>query len=310
MPKQRQKVVINYPPVPTKKWIPPDKRPKKKPEPVYVKPKGITQKLKISSLKKIWHQYAIVGKTAILLGHYCQTHKKFHAKNLGHQGACNCAMACTFAYLHKMADWTRSYIDEILDRGDELYEKSLQQPAGLCRVHIPPELVCNNFYFNRSKITLSIDEKPGVGETLGAVSEQKAKEIFTNAVESFFKLYPSGIFCMECKCIAVWIQDSAFYLFDPTQHDEEGRLVESGHWMSGPCSCGQVDGGFALVCRCRVVKDLIDKIFDNVTVKPNTSFKIVQCVVQRIVNINIEPPETFEEVIQGEAPVVLPQKKR
>ncbi|KAG5881079.1 hypothetical protein JTB14_020409 [Gonioctena quinquepunctata] len=77
---------IEYPPVPTKKWIPPDKRPKKSRAPSpYTKPAGVTQKLKISSLKRVWHNYLILGRTAILLGHFSQTHKKYSFKTNGYQ---------------------------------------------------------------------------------------------------------------------------------------------------------------------------------------------------------------------------------
>lgn len=69
------------------KWIPPDKRPKPpKSEPAYVKPKAVTLKLKISSLKKIWNQFEIVDNIGILLGHYSQTHKRYTFKTNGYQG--------------------------------------------------------------------------------------------------------------------------------------------------------------------------------------------------------------------------------
>lgn len=72
--------------MPTKKWVPPDKRPKKPPPPGYQKPPGVTQKLAISSLRKMWHNFRIQGTMAILNGTFSQTHKRFPLKSNGKQG--------------------------------------------------------------------------------------------------------------------------------------------------------------------------------------------------------------------------------
>lgn len=86
-PKPRPKPVINYPPVPTKKWVPPDKRKKPpKPEPKYVKPEGISQKLAISTLGKVWNKFSIHGEAGIITGHFSQVHKRFSFKSNGLQG--------------------------------------------------------------------------------------------------------------------------------------------------------------------------------------------------------------------------------
>lgn len=72
--------------MPTKKWIPPEKRPKKPRPPGYAKPEGITQKLAISSLVKIWHSFILHGSIGVLRGNFSQTHKRFRLSTNGFQG--------------------------------------------------------------------------------------------------------------------------------------------------------------------------------------------------------------------------------
>lgn len=76
---------IDYPPVPTRTWIPPDQRPKKKIKPKYVKPPGITQHLDISSLATVWHKYRVFEDRILLCGNYSETYKKYTLRTNGYQ---------------------------------------------------------------------------------------------------------------------------------------------------------------------------------------------------------------------------------
>ncbi|XP_023310426.1 uncharacterized protein LOC111691585 [Anoplophora glabripennis] len=297
-PKMKPKPVIEYPPVPTKKWIPPDQRAKKKRPPhPYTKPAGVTQKLAISSLKKVWNQFNVYGNTAVLTGHYSQTYKKYSFKTNGYQGACNCAVACTFAYIYKMHTWTCYCLDKILDLGDELYTKSTQQEAGRCLTLVPPEQVFNSFYLDRTKVLLNINVGPKVVETLPTVTEQKVKELFKKSLTEFFKQYPSGIFALREKYLAIWLQDDAFYVFDPTDHDEYGRA-----WTGVP------GDGVAVLLRTKTMDDMVQDICNNVNTKiPHTKYEIIQCTVSRITNIKTMPPKTFEEFMEKEEAETAPE---
>lgn len=52
---------------------------------MYVKPAGITQRLEISCLGKIWHNFKIIDDRTFLLGHYSETHKRFRPRSNGYQ---------------------------------------------------------------------------------------------------------------------------------------------------------------------------------------------------------------------------------
>lgn len=131
-------------------------------------------------------------------------------------------MACAYAYIHKMKTWTRYHLDKILDLGDDLYVKSIQQESGRCLTLVPPEQVFNAFFLDRKKILLSINEGAKVVESLPTVTEQKVKQLMKKSVEEFFKMYPSGIFALREKYLAIWRNEDAYYVFDPTDHGECG----------------------------------------------------------------------------------------
>lgn len=242
-PKPKPKVVIDYPPVPTKKWIPPDRRKKPpKPEPKYVKPEGITQKLAVSSLKKVWHKFDVYGHAAILTGHFSQSHKRFTFKSNGLQGiilyytyylvyvcmckpilgACNSAIACVYSQLYQMFSWTKSLLDEILVRGDELFVRSTQQ-GDKCLIEVPPEKMDTNFFLGEQKITIYVNITSTMKEELTSASEEKAKQIIVDAITKFLANNESGLFSLNEKYAAIWIKDGVYYYFDPEDHDEYGN---------------------------------------------------------------------------------------
>ncbi|CAH2003564.1 unnamed protein product [Acanthoscelides obtectus] len=297
-PKPRPKPVINYPPVPTKKWIAPDQRPKKpKPPPAYIKPEGITQRLETSSLKRVWNQYEFIGKIPILFGHFSQTHKKYSFKTKGYQGACNCAVACIFAHIYKMNMWTSYHLDQILDIGDSLYVKTITQPSENCLVEVTPEKVFNSIFLRNQKITIVIDEQSRIIDKVTAIAEDKVKEVFDSALDRFFKMYPSGIFCMLGKYVAIWAQNDAWYLFDPCEHDYLGDP-----WKGIP------GYGVSTLCRCKAMEDMVNCLCKNMNTKvPHTKFEIFGCIVQRIVNVDLIPPETFEDIAPLEEAAISPE---
>ncbi|XP_056633874.1 uncharacterized protein LOC130443328 [Diorhabda sublineata] len=301
--KKRKIVEINYPPVPTKKWIPPDERPKKsKKKPVYIKPEGITQKLEISSLRKVWHQFCYYGKNAILLGHYGQTSKKYLIKTRGLQGACNCAVACIFAYLFPMDTWDRNTIDRILDLGNNLYITSIQQDPDRCLVYVSTNKVFKSIYLDRDKISFEIDCKNVIETKFSSVAEDFVKETFMHSLETFFTHYPSGIVTMLGKYLAIWIQDEAYYLFDPTEHTEDGfpafgvqchtRQIEQNYPRYPPKG-----DGFAVLYRCLTLDDLVNFLYLNLNVHvPIAKFTLEGCTVERFTHLNLEPPEKIDDL--------------
>ncbi|XP_050312068.1 uncharacterized protein LOC126747451 [Anthonomus grandis grandis] len=285
--KPRPKVVINYPPVPTRKWIPPDQRKKPpKAEPKYVKPEGISQKLAISTLKKVWNKFDVYGDAGIIVGHFSQLHKRFTFKSNGYQGSCNSAMACIYSQLFKMAQWTPYFLDEILLRGDELYIRSTQQ-GDKCLIEVPPEKMYTSFFYGNQKITLFVSPEARVTQELTSASEEKAKEILESTIKDFLTGHPSGIFYIKEKYAAIWVQENVYYFFDPEEHDEFGNL-----WKGHPGL------GVSFLGRFKKLSAMIDYLFKNFPAAKEAyvQFHAIPCGIARIVNVNTKPPETFEDL--------------
>ncbi|KAG5863093.1 hypothetical protein JTB14_031714 [Gonioctena quinquepunctata] len=186
-----------------------------------------------------------------------------------------------------MGTWTREYIDGILDLGDALYLKSIQDPGGSCLIEIPPEKIHHSFFFKKDKISFEIDSKRKLVEFINFAAENTAKEALQEVLEKFFKQCASGIVTSNNKHMSVWIQDDAYYLFDPTEHQNDG-----GKWKGIPGS------GFSVLYRSKTIRDLIDNIFMNLTSKlPNTKIEFICCTILRIIKLKTDPPATLEEIL-------------
>lgn len=122
-----------------------------------------------------------------------------------------------------MFEWTSYTLDKILDTGDQLYLKSIQQSDNNCLLEVPPKEVFNSIYLGRKKINFLIDDQGKIVTRVPSIAEEKVRDTFVEALDTFFKRYSSGIFSLGDKNFAVWIQNDAFYLFDPTEHHENGE---------------------------------------------------------------------------------------
>lgn len=282
-PKPRKKVVIEYPPVPTKKWIPPDKRPKKPRKPAYVKPKGITQKLKVSSLKKVWHQFRVYDNMAVLSGHFSQTHKRFREKSKGFQGPCNCYVALAFTKIYNMEQWNEYMIDKVLETGDQLYLTSLQHLKDKCKVELLIPEVHNAFYLDKTRIQMQLENVitgfllPGLKENGDLIA----------VLEQFFKNHPSGLLESQRKYFAIWKEGNSFYMFDPSDRTEMGTRWD-----------GLRDRGFACVIRVPNVPFLAKWIYENLDTKVNSPFELYPCTLARMSQVNVTPPTNVTDVIK------------
>ncbi|KAL1502116.1 hypothetical protein ABEB36_007308 [Hypothenemus hampei] len=285
--KPKPKPVINYPPVPTKKWIPPDKRKKSpKPEPKYIKPEGLTQKLVTSTLKKVWHKYEIYGEAAIITGHFSQFCKRFSFKSNGLQGACNSAIACIYSQLYEMAFWDGDLLDEILLKGNDLYIRSTQQ-GDRCLIEVTPEKMHTWFFLGNQKIRLFVSPNEKMTVELTSASDQKAKEIIKQNLETFFDAHRSGIFYIKEKYVAIWVTDGKYYFFDPEEHDYRGNP-----WKGVPGS------GVSFLGCFKALHSLVDYLFMNFPLakEPYSKFHIIPCGIARITTVNTIPPETFDDL--------------
>lgn len=148
-PKKFRRVVIEYPPVPTRKWRPPRKDHAHVPQPFNRKPikrKPLYPKHhkggNYSKLRKIWHSYRMIKDRyqAILNGNYSQCDIKFPVQDRGKQGPANCFIAIGYTKILDMAKWDSKTLNKILEFGEQLYRTSIAINKLSCNCTSPKEV--------------------------------------------------------------------------------------------------------------------------------------------------------------------------
>lgn len=273
--------MIEYPPVPTRKWIPPDQRPRKPRKPAYVKPEGITQKLKISNLSKVWHQFRIYDSMAILSGHFSQSHKRFNMKTRGLQGPCNCYVAVAFSKIYKMEQWNEYMVDKILEVGDQLYLSSLQHLKNKCKVEILIPEVHNSFYLGKTRIQTET-ERVIKGHLLPGF--EGSPDMIT-MLQDFFTTHTSGLLESQRMYFAFWKEGRSYYLLDPTERTRMGT-----RWTDIPGT------GFACVFRVPNPEHIAKWIYENLDTTVNSPLELYPCCIARMSEVNVLPPLNIGEI--------------
>ncbi|XP_044763345.1 uncharacterized protein LOC123320203 [Coccinella septempunctata] len=283
-PAGKRKVEIEYPPVPRKKWVPPDQRPKEPRVPAYVKPKGLNQPLKVSSLVKVWNKFVLYRNKYVLAGSYSQTHKRFRLKTNGMQGACNCIVACVMSSMWRMERWSTHILNQILAVGDHLYEKSIMKIGDKSLGSLSVTQVYPTFYMGRYMITFQIVD-PRDPTTVVASVEQDQVGALTSTLTEFLEKHRCGTIKIEQKHLAVWKFDNAFFLFDPTEHQRDGEK-----WNELPST------GFSICLRFTKAQAMAEFIIQD-NLKGNTlKMSIWPLDLVRCQMMFLKAPDNLDEV--------------
>lgn len=130
----KKKIVINYPPVTTRRWRPPARdlphvaTPFKRKvflrRPIY--PQKNVYLVPRKDLAKKWKKYIFLLGTniVILRGTTNQNSLKYTFYHRGKQGACSCLAAIGVLQCCECPNWTKWTIDKILDIGDRIFTDS------------------------------------------------------------------------------------------------------------------------------------------------------------------------------------------
>ncbi|KAF5281689.1 hypothetical protein FQA39_LY17710 [Lamprigera yunnana] len=289
MVKDKKEKKIEYPPLKLKKWIPPDKRLKRKSNPKYVKPDGVSQKLAVSNLVPIWHQFRVYKDRQVLLGNFSQNHKRFTLRSNGFQTPCNCVVAIVYSQFCLMKNWCSYTVDTVLYIGNDLYMNSVHHLNDRTRTNLLLCEVYPSFYFGDTKVTFTLKGNP----YCGTVFESIDCPVLCDVMVNFFNEHQSGIFTACKKHVAVWSAQKVYYLFDPTDHDRKGYP-----WL------GLRGKGFAAVMRFQNVQDLVNVIQEHFGPRENPGFVITPCSIIRLIKIKMFPPD---KCIKIHCPLETPQ---
>ncbi|GJQ78158.1 hypothetical protein Trydic_g2490 [Trypoxylus dichotomus] len=272
---------IEYPPVPTRKWIPPDQRPKKKKPPKYVKPPQISVKLALSSLQKIWHNFVILGDRAVLTGSWSQFYRRYSVKSNGYQGPCNCIVAIAFSKLFEITKWSYHTLDKILDTGDYLYQRTLFMMQNTDKKELKLSEVYHTYYIDNIKVTMTLKGKKYQGKILPDLDDSPH---LADILKEFFETQQSGILIIGQRYFAIFTVKKSYYFFDPVDHDQDGT-----EWK------GLQGHGYSLLAKVVTTSNLIPLVQESLKCAENPKFSLVPCNILRKFKINTRYPSCMAD---------------
>lgn len=284
---------IDYPAFETKEWIPPDQRPKKKRKPRYVKPEGITQKLLVSSLVKIWNKFRVYSDRQVLLGSFAETHKRFRIRSNGYQTPCNCVVAIVYSHFIPMQKWDYYTIDNILYMGNDLYMSTIHHQSNRSKTELLLCEVYPSFYYGDTKVTITLKGNKHCGKLFEDID---TCAYLANTITKFFEEHASGVLTINKRHLSLWTTGNTYYMFDPTEHDTKAHP-----WR------GLRGHGYACALRFQDTNDLVGVVHEYFGTKENLKFVITPCSIIRLVKLVMQLP-VMKEHCPMQYPEFVPEK--
>ncbi|VEN60728.1 unnamed protein product [Callosobruchus maculatus] len=227
-----------------------------KTDPFYLSKVEITDYIEVPDA---WYSFkGLVPGKWILRGTISQSNKKYPKRSRNFQSPANCLIAIALQYLTPMKDWGSEMVDEVLDKGDQLYNESLDylEEKSIFEVKM---LMLNEvntvFKFPTQEAVFVIDECLVNGSLKG----EKDLLNLENGLEMFFKDNDRGIVAVRNISVAVWRHEGVYYYFDSHSRDEKGLTV--GY-------------GTACVLRAILISDLATAIEVNLKAGSENTFNI------------------------------------
>lgn len=167
---------------------------------------------------------ALNTSTWILRGSFTEGDKKFDKQNRNNQGVCMAAVTIAFTKLIDVSKWNTDIINEILDAGDEFYsicvlrlkfrKKFFTQQLRADELERKIKLRDNYVYIRITDVMINGCLIRILGENYLNLYE---------GLSRFFEMAVSGILIACDHAIAVFKDESSFYIFDPHARDEHGK---------------------------------------------------------------------------------------
>ncbi|XP_036143068.1 uncharacterized protein LOC105835727 [Monomorium pharaonis] len=159
------------------------------------------------------------GKIAILHG---LTHEESDMyKGKGEQNVANCVMAIAMKKVHPVKTWMISKLDEILRLGDLLYANvKFNKPT--IKMMTAADLNNTKIQIEDRKLIVDVD----LITVTGTINSKVPPVLnLKQAMEEFFLLNEEGVIETTSMAMAVWSQDSCYYLFNPRSCDAAGIRI-------------------------------------------------------------------------------------
>lgn len=111
-------------------------------------------------------------------------------------------IAIAFSQLYEMSQWTTTYIDKILEIGDDHYLKSVQKLEDKTRTNILVSEVFNTFYMKDIKIQMLIEPKQ-TGDLFKRAG-QSLRPNLHDFLKTFFAKYKAAVLVTQRKQFGIW----------------------------------------------------------------------------------------------------------
>lgn len=221
---------------------------------------------------KRWHHFRVLTpRSFILRGSHAMTDRRFKYRSRGRQGAPCSVVAIVYGRLFEPKEWTKNYVDQVLEYGDKLFRVSLTRAKLKDDEYMKPNLVHNEFYVGFYKILVDIED---IGVHGNLLSESAGSSDFGEGLRKFLKNNDSGVITSQGSSVAVWRQfgDVGFLYYDPAPCDETGL-----HYSDGT----------ACLMRFRSIDDLHAHLLKNLNGRCDSRYCIIKVTMLRATEVII-----------------------
>lgn len=177
---------------------------------------------------KRWHRFRVLtSRSFILRGSHAMNDLRFKYKSRGRQAAPCSVVAITYGRLFEPKDWTKEYVDQVLEYGDKLFRVSMMKNRVKEDEYMRIGLVHNEFYVGFYKILVLIEDS-GIRGNL--FSESVGCSDLAEGLQKFLRNNDAGVITVQGSSVAVWRQssDASFLYYDPAPCDETGLRYFDG----------------------------------------------------------------------------------
>lgn len=234
----------------------------------------------------------IPEKSAILRATTHQCEKRF-GKEAGKQSLSNAIMALAMLRLHKTKTWIPRILDEILEVGNQLHlevVKTLTPTKELCLERIPETISLRERVF-----APDLEEYALFGRLQSA--EDEVLDLLP-ALEQFLRDHDATII-KGPLCLAIWVENGLYYMFDPNERDATGKVVVKKIKIEAGVKTIDYKPGAACVTWYTSLKDLVETYFANIDkVQRRDQFVLSRVVINDFVGVS-EPWNNFQGVGVG-----------
>ncbi|XP_054003673.1 uncharacterized protein LOC128889756 [Hylaeus anthracinus] len=215
---------------------------------------------------KRWYRFRVLTpNSSILRGSYAMNSPHFKYRSRGRQAAPASVVAITYGRLFEPKEWTKEYVDQVLEYADKVYRTSAMRNHVKDNEYMKTNLIHPEFYIANYKVLVCAEETGIYGNLF---SETVGCPDFADGLQKFFQSNDAGVITAQATSMAMWRHpDVGFLYFDPAPCDEEGvRHPE----------------GTACLMRFKCMNDLRDHFLKSMDKRYDSRYCIDKVTVLRV----------------------------